>query len=126
VKTFLVQFFTWWNGQTIGTRFFTWRMGEFVGEDAEGNRYYRSRKGDRRWVIYNGPAEASRIPPGWYGWMHRRTDVPPTEDSYRPFEWEAPHVSNRTGTPSAYRPKGSLLTPERRPEVTGDYDAWKP
>jgi NADH:ubiquinone oxidoreductase subunit len=126
VKTFLVQFFTWWNGQTIGTRFFTWRMGEFVGEDTEGNRYYRSRKGDRRWVIYNGPAEASRIPPGWYGWMHRRTDVPPTEDSYRPLEWEAPHMPNLTGTPYAYRPKGSLLTPERRPEVTGDYDAWKP
>lgn len=126
MKTFLVQFFTWWNGQTIGTRFFTWRMGERVGEDAEGNVYYRSRKGDRRWVVYNGPAEASRIPPGWYGWMHRRTDVPPTEDAYRPFEWEAPHIPNRTGTPDAYRPKGSLLTPERRPEVTGDYEAWKP
>ena len=126
MRTFLVQFFTWWNGQTIGTRFLTWRMGERVGEDVEGNVYYRSRKGDRRWVIYNGPAEASRIPPGWHGWMHRRTDVPPTEDAYRPFEWEAPHIANRTGTPDAYRPKGSLLTSERRPEVTGDYEAWKP
>ena len=126
MKAFLVQFFTWWNGQTLGTRFFTWRMGELVGEDAEGNRYYRSRKGDRRWVIYNGPAEASRIPPGWHGWMHHRTDRLPTEEGYRPFEWEAPHVPNLTGTPGAYRPKGSLLTPERRPEVTGDYDAWKP
>ena len=126
MKTLLVQFFTWWNGQTIGTRFFTWRMGERVGEDAEGNVYYRSREGARRWVIYNGPAEASRIPPGWHGWMHHRTDVPPTEDAYRPFEWEAPHVQNLTGTPDAYRPKGSLLTPERRPEVTGDYEAWKP
>ena len=32
----------------------------------------------RRWVLYNGEAEASRIPPAWHGWMHHRTDVPPT------------------------------------------------
>ena len=25
MKTFLLQFFTWWNGQTLGTRFHTWR-----------------------------------------------------------------------------------------------------
>lgn len=126
MKALLVQFFTWWNGQTLGTRFFTWRMGELVGEDAEGNRYYRSKKGDRRWVIYNGLAEASRIPPGWHSWMHHKTDVPPSDAEYRPHQWEAPHIPNLTGTPQAYRPKGSLLTPERRPEVTGDYEPWKP
>ncbi|HET7716433.1 MAG TPA: NADH:ubiquinone oxidoreductase subunit NDUFA12, partial [Bauldia sp.] len=27
MKRFLLQFFTWWNGQTLGTRFFTWRKG---------------------------------------------------------------------------------------------------
>ena len=32
------QFFTWWNGQTLGTRFFTWRKGEFVGADEFGNK----------------------------------------------------------------------------------------
>lgn len=71
MKTFLLQIFTWWNGQTIGTRFFTWRKGEKVGTDLFGNVYYRSRGGaidpalghERRWVIYKGEADASMIPP---------------------------------------------------------------
>ena len=46
MKTFLLQFFTWWNGQTLGTRFWTWRKGEFVGSDEAGNRYYREKNGD--------------------------------------------------------------------------------
>lgn len=126
MKEFLLQVFTWWNGQTMGTRFWTWRKGEFVGEDENGNRYYRERDGDRRWVIYNGDVEASRIPPGWHGWMHHRTDTPPSKESYAPRGWEKPHEPNHTGTPAAYRPPGSILTPERRPEVTGDYEPWTP
>ena len=126
MKDLLLQIFTWWNGQTMGTRFWTWRKGEFVGEDENGNCYYRERGGDRRWVIYNGDAEASRIPPGWHGWMHYRTDVAPSEEEYAAHEWEKPHEPNHTGTPGAYRPPGSILTPERRPEVTGDYEPWTP
>ncbi|MDD7908870.1 MULTISPECIES: NADH:ubiquinone oxidoreductase subunit NDUFA12 [Pseudovibrio] len=126
MKQWVLELFTWWNSQTMGTRFFTWRKGEFVGEDEFGNKYYRERAGKRRWVLYNGTAEASRIPAGWHGWMHHRTDVPPTEDSYKPREWEAAYVPNMTGTPNAYRPKGSILTPESRPRVTGDYEAWSP
>jgi NADH:ubiquinone oxidoreductase subunit len=126
MKLLLLQFFTWWNGATWGTRFHSWRKGEFVGEDAYGNRYYKQRGGNRRWVIYNGEAEASRIPPGWYGWMHGRTDVPPPNESYKPFDWEKPHRPNLTGTAGAYRPKGSILSPERRPEVHGDYEPWRP
>lgn len=131
MKHFLLQVFTWWNGQTLGTRFWTWRAGAFVGADEAGNRYYRQKAGkgpqsDRRWVIYNGEAEASRIPPGWYGWMHHRTDIPPGEDDYKRHPWEKPHQANLTGTPAAYRPRGSILTSEKRPEVTGDYEPWTP
>ena len=97
-----------------------------VGTDAFGNRYFRDRRGDRRWVIYNGEAEASRIPPGWHGWMHHRTDVPPTEDGYKPHEWEKPHLPNLTGTPAAYRPRGSILRAERSGEVTDEYEPWTP
>lgn len=125
MKDFLLQFFTWWNGQTLGTRFFTWRKGEKVGEDASGNIYYQG-PGNRRWVIYNGAAEASRIPPGWHGWMHHRTDVPPSQEDYSMRDWELPHVMNLTGTAGAYRPKGSIANQTKRPEVTGDYDAWTP
>jgi len=126
MKNLLLQFFTWWNGQTLGTRFYTWRAGEFVGNDEYGNRYYRRKKGNRRWVIYNGEAEASRIPAAWHGWMHHRTNVPPPEDTYKPHPWEKPHIPNLTGTPAAYRPKGSILGAEKRPKVTGDYEPWTP
>jgi NADH:ubiquinone oxidoreductase subunit len=126
MKQFLLQFFTWWNGATLGTRFYTWRKGAFVGEDEFGNRYFRERNGGRRWVIYNGEAEASRIPPAWHGWIHKRTDIPPSEDSYQAREWEKPHIPNLTGTPAAYRPPGSILGGSKRPEVTGDYEPWTP
>ena len=50
---------------------------------------------------------------------------PPAED-YKPREWQKPHQPNLTGTGAAYRPKGSIIGQDRRPQVTGDYDAWTP
>jgi NADH:ubiquinone oxidoreductase subunit len=126
MKNFLLQIFTWWNGQTMGTRFFTWRKGERVGSDDFGNVYYRERGGSRRWVIYNGYAEASTIPPGWHGWMHHRVDTPPTQEDYAPRDWQKPHQQNWTGSAGAYRPTGSQLGPGERPRVSSDYDAWTP
>lgn len=124
MKRLLADIFTWWNGATMGTRFWTWRKGEFVGEDEAGNRYYRERNGDRRWVIYNGVAEASAIPPGWHGWIHHRVDTPPA--AYQPREWQKPHEPNLTGTAYAYRPKGSILGAPERPKSDGEYEAWTP
>ncbi len=45
IKTWLLQTFTWWSGQTINTRFHTWRHGELVGTDEAGNMYYRTKGG---------------------------------------------------------------------------------
>jgi len=134
MKNFLLKLFTWWNSQTFGTQLWTWLYGEFVGSDEFGNRYYRVRNRkidpgfgfERRWVIYNGVAEASRVPPSWHGWLHHTVDVPPTEEKYAPREWQKPHRPNLTGTPNAYRPLGSTLKSGRRPAATGDYKAWKP
>ena len=53
-------------------------------------------------------------------------DVPPTEVTYVPREWEQHHRPNMTGTPRAYRPKGSILSTGQRPDATGDYKAWTP
>ena len=125
-KTFLLEFFTWWNGQTLGTRFHTWRKGELVGEDETGNRYYRDPKTDRRWVIYSGLAEPSKIPPGWHGWIHHKVDRVPDEQDYSQRSWEARHQPNYTGTDKAYHPKGSLVTGTTRPKVSEDYEPWKP
>ncbi len=87
--------------------------------------YYESAEG-KRWVQYNGLAEASMIPAGWHGWMHYRVDTPPSDEDYQAKEWQLAHKGNMTGTGGAYFPKGSLSNPEERPVVTGDYDAWRP
>jgi NADH:ubiquinone oxidoreductase subunit len=134
MKQFILKLFTWWNSETFGTQLWTWRFGELVGEDEGGNRYYRTRGGkidptlgfERRWVIYNGYAEATRVPPSWHGWLHHTVDVPPTEETYTPHDWEKPHLPNMTGTPAAYRPPGSTLATGKRPAATGDYEAWTP
>ena len=134
MKTFLLRIFTWWNSQTFGTQLWTTLYGEFVGEDEFGNRYYRTKNGkidptlgfERRWVIYAGIAEASKIPSVWHGWMHHVVDVPPPQNKTKPHPWEKPHRPNLTGTPGAYRPSGSTLAMGRRPKATGDYKAWTP
>jgi NADH:ubiquinone oxidoreductase subunit len=125
MKRFLLQFFTWWNEATLGTLLWTRRKGEPVGQDESGNRYYRERGGRRRWVIYNGEAEASRIPPGWHAWMHYRVDEPP-DGVYKPREWEKPHQANLTGSALAYRPPGSVLNRQPRTPARADYEPWRP
>ena len=126
MKKFLSEIFVWWQGQTWGTRLALWRFFAYVGSDEFGNRYYQDKKANRRYVTYGGYADASSIPPGWHGWMHHKVDTPPTEENYKPREWQKPHLPNLTGTPAAYRPKGSVLGNRHRPRVDGDYDAWTP
>ena len=79
---------TWWNGQTLGTQLWTARHGTRVGEDEQGNVYYQTQGGKRRWVIYNGEAEASRVPPEWHGWLHFTFDQPPTEAPQVPVVYQ--------------------------------------
>ncbi len=121
---FLKRIFAWWDGQTIGTQLYTWRKGQFVGEDAHGNRYYQTADGRRRWVIYNGEIEASRISADWHGWLHGTFDQPPTSASLEHRAWEKPRQPNPTGTPAAYAPPGSMR--RARPLIRQDYEAWQP
>ena len=130
----ILQVFVWWDGTTIGTSWATFLRGEHVGTDDAGNRYYRTRKGrkdralgfDRRWVIYDGAAEATKIPPGWYRWMHHQTDIAPPQAVYHAREWEKPHQPNMTGTAAAYRPTGSIMRPDPEAGISAGYDAWTP
>ncbi len=123
--------FTWWNGATLSTKLYTKARGRLVGKDEFGNEYYEDRKANgpalrkpRRWVIYNGYAEASKVPPEWFGWLHYTVDIPPNEESYHRKPWEKPYVENTTGTRLAYRPPGSLAGEMRRPKTDGDYQSW--
>ncbi|WP_339107662.1 NADH:ubiquinone oxidoreductase subunit NDUFA12 [Thioclava sp. GXIMD4216] len=120
----LLQILTWWNGQTLNTRIWSARNGKKVGEDEQGNIFYQTKDGKRRWVIYNGESQASRVSPDWHGWLHHTFAEPPTERPMIHKTWEKPHEENLTGTPAAYAPAGSL----RRvmPVERHDYEAWQP
>lgn len=128
---FLGKIFTWWEGATIGTLWYSLKNGEHVGTDAAGNRYYRTRRlkdgaRERRWVIYNGPNDASRVPAEWHGWLHGSYDELPESHLPPPRIWEADFTPNVTGTPAAYRPAGALERGGQRARATGDYEAWTP
>ena len=128
----LAKIFGWWSGATIGTYFTVGKRGVLVGRDEFGNRYYQSRDNvsydgrKRRWVLYNGYADASKVSPDWYGWLHYTFDQPPTEAPLRRQKWEKAHLPNLSGTPMAWVPPGSLAGDGKRPAATGDYEAWKP
>jgi len=129
---FLSKLFTWWDGATIGTLLNSRFTGEQVGTDAEGNRYFRAKKAkttdgrERRWVIYNGPNDASRVPAEWHGWLHGSHDGVPESYLPPPRIWEVDYTPNATGTASAYRPAGALERGGTRARATGDYEAWTP
>jgi NADH:ubiquinone oxidoreductase subunit len=122
----LKSIFIWWQDQTIGTWWYTLRQGSRVGEDGQGNKYYQNSDGVRRWVVYNGDIDASRVPPEWHRWLHHTTDAPPTVEPPLVKFWEKDHVPNLTGTPGAYFPPGSLREGGNRARATGDYEAWQP
>ena len=120
----LLRAVTWWNGQTLNTQLFTWRRGVRVGEDDAGNVFYETHDGAKRWVIYNGEAEASRVSPEWHGWLHHTWDEPPTKSPIARKHWEKAHQENLTGTALAYAPAGSLR--QSKPADRKDYEAWSP
>ena len=126
----LAKIFTWWNGATIGTALYTSRKGKKVGEDHQGNIYYEGGTDvhgrTRRWVIYNGSNDASRVPAEWHGWLHHTIEGPPESFLPPPRIWERDFTPNATGTPNAYRPTGALEKGAQRQRATGDYEAWSP
>jgi len=130
-----MSIFTWWDGATIGTNLFTRRKGTRVGDDALGNVYFQGGKdvhgNPRRWVIYAGANDASRVPPEWHGWLHGTFDETPDNAAKSgalppPRAWQAPAKPNMTGTREAYRPAGALEAGGKRAAATGDYEAWSP
>ena len=120
------KIFTWWDGATIGTALWSWRHGEKVGEDAAGNRYFQTRDGARRWVIYAGANDASRVPPEWHGWLHHTLDALPEQGLPLVRAWQAEPTPNLTGTDAAYRPAGALDRGGHRAAAVGDYQPWTP
>lgn len=125
----LGSIFTWWNGATIGTNW-ALRGKRCAGEDSLGNVYYEGGVDmngiPRRWVIYAGANDASRVPPEWFGWLHHQVDGLPDQSLPPPRRWQKPPEPNLTGTAFAHRPAGALEKGGARAAATGDYEAWTP
>lgn len=116
-------------------------LAHFMGQDVWGNRYYQSASGGlrgvlgarerprrpRRWVLYAGRAEASKVPPAWHGWLHYITDAPMVEDL------SALPLPNLTGTrlKNYFMPQSNGACAEdisvtfHQTRVNG-YSAWAP
>ena len=118
--------FTWWNGATWGTWLFSRRHGEEVGRDELGNIYYRHKKDGRRWVIYSGSNDGSRVPPGWQAWLKGTIEDLPDKALPPKRSFEKKPEPNLTGTMAAFRPDGALGSGRIRPASTGDYQPWIP
>ena len=129
----LKAIFTWWNGATIGAGFHIHRRGVLVGKDEMGNQYFEAKDTKdsydgrkRRWVIFKGYSEASKVPAEWHGWLHHTFDEPPTVEPLKRQAWEKDHLPNLTGTVHAWRPQGSIARGGERQKASGDYEAWRP
>lgn len=113
-------------------RLLIWFKSQLVGDDNYGNRYYEEKlkkvsagRKPRRWVIYQGDYEASKVPPEWHAWLHYRADQPLQGEVYA---WQKPHQPNFTGTSQAYNPESKqeakiikLTTKAKR-----SYEPWNP
>ncbi|MCC2646738.1 MAG: NADH:ubiquinone oxidoreductase subunit [Rickettsiaceae bacterium] len=105
---------------------------QFIGEDEYGHRYYLSKKEcdylgkKKRYVIYNGSAEPSKIPPMWHAWLHYLSDSVPLKGKIKNYKWQKEHTPNLTGTVFAYFPSGDPKKNVKRKQVSSDYESWQP
>ncbi|MES2253158.1 MAG: NADH-ubiquinone oxidoreductase subunit NDUFA12 family protein [Pseudomonadota bacterium] len=103
--------------------------GRLIGVDLYGNSYYLEKKKSktkkqRRFVLYKGAEEASKIPALWHSWLHYTTDDIPIENETL-LTCETRHLPNLTGTPFANNPKKFHFTRDGHLKKP-DYIAWNP
>lgn len=102
-----------------------------IGSDEFGNCYFEAKKPDecgkyRRFVVYNGKAEASKVPPHWHSWLHYTSNqVPSTGDSHK-YSWQKIHLPNLTGTIYEHSPSNISVKKDNRKLVSSDYESWNP
>ena len=116
--TLLKKIFTWWNQDTFGTRLKTIFFGKLVGNDELGNKYYESKSG-KRWVIYIGSVDASKIPVEWYSWIHFTPNRIENDHNFNKYDWQKSHQPNLTGTEEAYYPN------KNKNAVKKKYSSWR-
>lgn len=93
-----------------------------IGEDQFGNLYYSSNQknylgANKRYVLYKGLDESSKVPPMWHAWLHYLSDYVPSDINL--YNWQKPYHPNLTGTKNSYNPQRSGIKSQK-------YSAWTP
>lgn len=95
-----------------------------VGSDDYGNMYYKKSNTspinnfrERRWVIYKGDVEASKVPQRWNAWLHHVTDDVPKK--IRIFSWIKNHKINE-------KKKVDLNNLNKEKRLDKAYKSWNP
>lgn len=115
-------------------------LGTLVGTDQWGNRYYQSNMSSgfwsqflqivlgkrntepRRWVVYKGLAEPTKVPPQWHGWLHGAEKDPPQGNDPL-YPWQKEPLPNVTGTAYAHKPSHDKKS---KGQKEGTYEPWDP
>ena len=128
VKRLLKYLFTWWNGNTVGTKLYTFLKGKKVGEDYLGNFYYESKDQKNRWCIYSDQSDASRISPEWNSWLRFISNTQPTAGKNINYEWQKRFDGNTTGLDRGYKPRILRVGRAKKDfeKYQADSKAWKP
>ncbi len=100
------------------------KLAQFIGKDVFENKYYessnkffsKSKANSRRWVVYKGYAEGSKVSPNWHAWLHHAVEKKPASPSKKTTSF----VPNLTGTPYKDKPKFQ----EKRHK--DGYQSWRP
>ena len=77
-------------------------------------------KNGKRWVIYSGEIDASKIPVEWYSWMHFTPNRIEKKHDLEKYDWQKSHQSNLTGTKKAYYPNKNKVN-----AINKKYKSWK-
>ena len=100
---------------------FTLFFGKKIGKDKFGNTYYQSQlfKKEKRWVLYKGKIEASKVSSNWDMWLRFMIDSPLTNSEM--FFWQKEHTPNLTGTKFAlhYIKSHDII------KTNNHYKSWK-
>jgi NADH:ubiquinone oxidoreductase subunit len=94
-----------------------------VGKDQFGNKYFISKRQDylgrnKRFVVYKGVEDGSKVPALWHSWLHYLSDQIP--EKILSYGWQREHIPNVTGTKYAHNPREYYL------DRLKSYKSWNP
>ena len=96
-----------------------------VGADQFGNRYFIGNNKNylghkKRYVLYKGINDGSKVPSEWHAWLHYSRNDFPLEGERGGYKWQINHIQNLTGTKMAYNPS------KLKHMKLESYSRWKP